>query len=255
MKAALYILHYIHSTHNYGFSFTFEECTSTYTLLLNPMLRHTVMQSLHPSLLQAPSLSTCWGSQLGSLVTVGTLFLPIKFCSRILALSLKMVLQLVGLVGIRNAHLSAHVKQKLAPQMPPWRRLLTFPISLGASLLLAALFLILMCFKSSATTMMHASNGPTATWPQRPHVTSSFVKIWFRNGFRIRHFKSSTSLARLIRLKSSPKRCAMVHILVAFKIPSCRVSLHFCTNPSSQFITMQCTSLSWSFPLLLSYAR
>jgi hypothetical protein len=87
MKAVLYILHYIHSTHGYGISFTSNDVTPMHSYVHIPSSSNTkAYDDAIP--LQLGSLNTllvysnaCWGSQLGSLVADGTLLLLFKFRS------------------------------------------------------------------------------------------------------------------------------------------------------------------------------
>ena len=87
MKAALYALHYIHSTHDYGITFT-----SSITSPINSYVHfppssdvEAYTDAIPPSREKGAPLSSysdaCWGSQIGSTVPDGT-FLPLfKFRS------------------------------------------------------------------------------------------------------------------------------------------------------------------------------
>jgi len=87
MKAALYVLHYIHLTHYYGISFTSEDTAPMHSYVHYPPSSDVeACDDVIP--LKLESLNTisaysnaCWGSQLGSLVANGTLLLLFKFCS------------------------------------------------------------------------------------------------------------------------------------------------------------------------------
>ncbi len=87
MKTALYVLHYIHSTHDYGISFTSNDVAPMHSYIHFPSSSDTEpYDGAIP--LKLGSLNTlsvyshaCWGSQLGSLVADGTLLPLFKFRS------------------------------------------------------------------------------------------------------------------------------------------------------------------------------
>jgi hypothetical protein len=87
MKAALYVLHYIHSTHDYGISFTSEDIAPMHSYIHYPPSSNVEAydDAIPPSLGSANTLSAysdaCWGSQLGSSVADGTLLPLFKFRS------------------------------------------------------------------------------------------------------------------------------------------------------------------------------
>jgi hypothetical protein len=87
MKAALYALHYIHSTHDYGITFT-SSVTSpvhTYIHFLTPSDVEAYTDAIPPSQTNCAPLTAysyaCWGSQIGSAVRDGTLLPLFKFWS------------------------------------------------------------------------------------------------------------------------------------------------------------------------------
>ena len=85
MKAALYILHYIHSTHDYGISFSSRAQESTHMYLYHPdesdteafsdAVPHNEGREHHLTTYSG----TCWGSQIGNAVCAGTMFPLFKF--------------------------------------------------------------------------------------------------------------------------------------------------------------------------------
>jgi hypothetical protein len=88
MKAALYALHYIHSTHDYGITFT-SSITSrihTYVHFLDSSdVDKAYTDAIPPSRTMCAPLTAysdaCWGSQIGSAVCDGTLLPLFKFRS------------------------------------------------------------------------------------------------------------------------------------------------------------------------------
>ena len=76
-KAVLYVLHYIHSTHDYGISFTSEDKNPIHTYLHFPDSSDT--EAYHDAVAPTPSNShklttysdACWGSQIGNAVKDG----------------------------------------------------------------------------------------------------------------------------------------------------------------------------------------
>ena len=86
-NAALYVLHYIHSTIDYGFTFTSKERAPLHTFMSFPTPSDTEAYSdaLPPSPDQHHRLSTysdaCWGSQLGNAVREGIQLPLFKFRS------------------------------------------------------------------------------------------------------------------------------------------------------------------------------
>ncbi len=87
MKAALYALHYIHSTHNYGITFYLDNITPMHSYVHYPpstdveALDDAVPPKLENSNTILAYSDACWGSQLGSSVADGTLLLLFKFWS------------------------------------------------------------------------------------------------------------------------------------------------------------------------------
>ena len=88
MQAALYALHYVHSTHDYGISFTSKDSQSIHSYLSFP---HTCDKEAYadatPPTCDAnrSRISTCadacWGSQIGNSVPIGTPVEMFKFRS------------------------------------------------------------------------------------------------------------------------------------------------------------------------------
>jgi hypothetical protein len=87
MKAPLYVLHYIHSTHDYGISFTPNNVAPMHFYVHFPSSSDTEAcdDAVPPKLRSSNTLlaysNAYWGSQLGSLVADGTLFNLFKFRS------------------------------------------------------------------------------------------------------------------------------------------------------------------------------
>jgi hypothetical protein len=87
MKAALYVLHYIHSTHDYGISFTSNDVAPMHSYIHYPPSSdaEAYADALPPTTSNSHTLTAysdaCWGSQLGSSVADGTLLPLFKFRS------------------------------------------------------------------------------------------------------------------------------------------------------------------------------
>ena len=87
MKAALYVLHYIHSTHDYGISFTSEDTAPMHSYVHYPPSSdvEAYEDAIPPTMGSSNTISAysdaCWGSQLGSSVADGTLLPLFKFRS------------------------------------------------------------------------------------------------------------------------------------------------------------------------------
>jgi hypothetical protein len=85
MRAALYVLHYIHSTHNFGIHFTSSSTDPVHTFIHFPDSSdvEAYTDAKPPSLSHQSPLTTysdaCWGSQIGSAIRDGTL-LPLFKC-------------------------------------------------------------------------------------------------------------------------------------------------------------------------------
>ncbi len=79
MKAALYALHYIHSTHDYGISFTSDSVAPMHSYIHFPPSTdiEAYTDALPPTPTTSSTLSSysdaCWGSQIGNAVADGTL--------------------------------------------------------------------------------------------------------------------------------------------------------------------------------------
>jgi hypothetical protein len=87
LNAALYVLHYIHSTINYGFTFSLEEKAPLHTYMSFPHSSNT--EAYNDALPPCPDshhcLTTysdaCWGSQLGNAIRKGIQLPLFKFRS------------------------------------------------------------------------------------------------------------------------------------------------------------------------------
>ena len=87
MKVALYVLHYIHSTHDYGISFTSNDTAPMHSYVHFPPSTDAEAydDAIPPKLGSSNTISAysdaCWGSQLGNSVADGTLLPLFKFRS------------------------------------------------------------------------------------------------------------------------------------------------------------------------------
>ncbi len=87
MKAALHVLYYIHSTRNYGISFTSDLVAPMHLYIHYPpntdmeAYRDAIPPHLHNSLGLSSYSDACWGSQIGKAVAEGTLLPLFKFQS------------------------------------------------------------------------------------------------------------------------------------------------------------------------------
>jgi hypothetical protein len=79
MKAALHALHYIHSTHNYGISFTSKSVVPMHLYIHYPLstdveaYRDATPSKSHDSSTLSSYSNACWGSQFRNRVAEGTL--------------------------------------------------------------------------------------------------------------------------------------------------------------------------------------
>jgi hypothetical protein len=87
MKAAFYALHYIHSMHDYGISFTSDNIGPMHSFIHYPpstdveaYSNATPQKPISSSTLSSYS-NACWGSQIGSALADGTLLPLFKFRS------------------------------------------------------------------------------------------------------------------------------------------------------------------------------
>jgi hypothetical protein len=87
MKAALYALHYIHSTFDYGISFTSKNIAPMHSYIHYPAssdaeaYRDAIPPKPHDSSTLTSYSDACWGSQIGNAVAEGTLLPLFKFRS------------------------------------------------------------------------------------------------------------------------------------------------------------------------------
>jgi hypothetical protein len=87
LNVALYVLHYIHLTINYGFTFSLEETAPLHTYMTFP--HSSDMEAYNNALASRPKhrhrLTTysnaCWGSQIGNAIREGLQLPLFKFCS------------------------------------------------------------------------------------------------------------------------------------------------------------------------------
>jgi len=123
MCAAIYALHYIHSTHDYGITFT-SSITSpihTYVHFPDSSDAEAYTDAIPPSQTKCAALTSYsdanWGSQIGSAVRDGTLLPLFKFRSMSGGVVFDKVGRYHGQVLDRIRLLSARVKPKSALQM------------------------------------------------------------------------------------------------------------------------------------------
>jgi hypothetical protein len=87
MKAALYALHYIQSTHDYGILFTSDNVGPMHSFIHYPpsmdveAYQDVTPPQSHDSSTLTPYSDACWGLQIGSAIADGTLLPPFKFRS------------------------------------------------------------------------------------------------------------------------------------------------------------------------------
>ncbi len=87
MKSALYVLHYIHSTYDYGISFASKDMAPMHSYIHYPPSTdvEAYTDAIPPKLSTTHTLSAysdaCWGSQIGNAVVDGTLLPLFKFRS------------------------------------------------------------------------------------------------------------------------------------------------------------------------------
>jgi hypothetical protein len=87
MKVALYALHYIHSTFDYGISFTSDSIAPMHSYIHHPAstdveaYRDATPPKSHDSSALTSYSDACWGSQIGNAIAEGTLLPLFKFCS------------------------------------------------------------------------------------------------------------------------------------------------------------------------------
>jgi hypothetical protein len=93
MKAALNVLHHIHSTHDYGISFTSDDIAPMHSYIHFPI----------PTNAEAYDDAHCWGSQLSSSDANGTLLPLFKLQSINGGIISKIADPLAGLVNGKNA--------------------------------------------------------------------------------------------------------------------------------------------------------
>jgi hypothetical protein len=96
LKAALYTLHYVHSTYDYGITFTSKSQLPLHTYLHFPDSSDIeAYDDAHPPLPGTTNKLTtysdaCWGSQVGNAVKAGTLLPLFKFRSMSGCISFRM---------------------------------------------------------------------------------------------------------------------------------------------------------------------
>ena len=110
MKAALYVLHYIHSTHDYGISFTSNDTAPMHSYVHFPPSSDAEAydDAVPPKLSSLNTIlaysDACWGSQLGNSVADGTLLPLFKFRRTVGSFSKTAALS-VGLGSVRSVRL------------------------------------------------------------------------------------------------------------------------------------------------------
>jgi hypothetical protein len=268
MKVALYALHYIHSTHDYGISFSSEDIAPMHSFIYFPPSTNVeaYKDAVPPKPINSSTLSA-YKMPVGAPRLVAPLPTALSFHSLRSAVwtavsSFAGGVLLVGLANARNVLPLVLVKRKLGPQMPHQRKSSTFVIFVKACPIPATFSLTYLNRLFSPTTMMLASDGHTI-WLPRLHATLSFGKNQFGNGCKIKPSMFNTSLAKSIRLKFLLKRWGTAHISGVFGILSCHICpissmIHFwqsitpisnLPNNLSYLLKKQC----WQFiPLLIS---
>ncbi len=229
MHSAISILHHTTTTMaSLSLPIRWLRCKVMYTFLLRLMLKLIQMlshQHLQPCQLFHPT-ALAGDLKLEVPLRTGPFFHFSSFGVWAAASSFGMADLLAGSGSAKTLHLSAHVKLKYTPLMQPRKRLLTFAISVPVCVKMAILFLILHSQLFSTTIMMLASNDHT-TWPQKLHVTLSFLKTQSVNGSKTNLLPSSTSQARLTLRTHSKKKCMMLRTFSVYWNHSCLDYLTF----------------------------
>ncbi len=132
MRAALYALHYIHSTHDYGISFTSDSVAPMHSYIQFPPSTdvEAFTDASPPTLTNSSTLSSysdaCWGLQIGNAVTDDTLLPLFKFRSMSGGIIFGMAALLVGLVTVKTTPLSALLRSGFGQQILLPKRWWTF---------------------------------------------------------------------------------------------------------------------------------
>jgi hypothetical protein len=192
MKAALYALHYIHSTYDYGISFTSKALALMHSYIHHPPLTDikAYMDAMLPTPSTTPTISTysnaCWGSQIGNAVAEGTLLPLFKFRR----MNGGIIFHNGGPIGwlgecqectsLSSCEAEICATSATSKKVIDFRNLCRSVSDLGLSVP-----------DATSPTVLYNGNDACVKWSynmtSKALAISSCVKIWFASGFKTRH--------------------------------------------------------------------
>ncbi len=200
MKAALYALHYIHSTHD---SFTSDNISEMHSFIHFPPASDVeaywdALAPRHANLLTLLSYSNaCWDSQIGNAIANETLLPLFKFCSMSCGIVFKNGGPLGWLAKRWESTSLSSCEAKIWATNSTSKKVVNF-----RNLCRSVLESVVPISDVNKATTIYNDNNACVQWS---HNMTALQKTPFTSGFKIRQFISNTSLGRQIPLTSSTK--------------------------------------------------
>ncbi len=247
LNAALYVLHYIHSTFDYGFTFSSNAMVPLHTYMLFPHRSNTkaYVDAVLPKPGNQHRLTTysdaCWGFQIGKAIQTGIQLPLFKFWSMSGAILFCLGGPITWKVNRQDwTSLSLGEVEIQATNMGSWLTVNTRNLILD----LSSKGYPITDAESATPVLMtttRASNGAIIWWPRGIDI-SSIGRMSQGSGLRTAPFQSLTSAGSAIPLIYSPRKCAMPQISATF------ATLSWVVAPTSSNSFMH-VSLNRSSPL------
>jgi hypothetical protein len=225
MKAALYALHYIHSTFDFGISFTSDLVAPMHLYIHHPPSTdvEAYIDAVPPTPTISPTIfaysDACWGSQIGSAMVEGTLLPLFKFRS----MNGGIVFcngGPIGWLGKRQERTSlSSCKAEIRAMSTTSKKVVDFR-NLRRSISESGLLLP----DTTLPTVLYNDNDAcvkrsyklTSKAARHIKLRENSVREWVQDN----QSRLFMLLARQIRLISSPKKCGMARIFADCKTPS-----------------------------------
>ncbi len=252
-NAALYVIHFIHLTVDYGISFTSTEKTPLHTYMHFPHSLDTeaygdvIPPKPSPHHLLTTYSDVCWGLNLvtGSRRVSNYLYLNSELWVELSYSDL--AAHVLGKLSNRSEHHSVHATPKYAPQMldVAWQWIfktwfLTYHFSVIPLQMLTH-------HHQYITIAKHVWIGATI-WPQKENGTWNTTKTRWKNRSKMAVFPSHILVERPIHQIYSPKKCKTAPTLGIYAIPSWAVVATFSAESTT---TCTQTLSQWRYPIYL----
>jgi hypothetical protein len=234
LNAALYVLHYIHLTINYSFTFTSAKKAPLHTYMTFPHSSDikAYVDAISPKTNQHHRLTTysdaCWGSQIGNAIRDGIQLPLFKFRS----MSGTIIFRLGGPITWKTncqdcTSLSSCKAEILATNMGSY---------LTINVQNMIIHLTYLGYPINDATMATPLYNDEVCVKQKETATLNIARMPLANGSRMAASLSPTSAKNATHPTYLQKKCAMVHTSDVFETCSCHAAQTFSRESIIPFI-------------------